>query len=359
MHAYDKDKIGDSLSLETLSSYGSFLALNDEKYNLASGDLVVSSNGEIVGLAGIIGGKETGCTPTTKNIILESAYFDPVAISRSGRKYDIITDARQRFERGIDNNFVKTGLMIASKMIMDICGGEFSLVSEYHQEAKPKNVNFKIKTIEEISGIDIAAQDIERILMNLGLKVIDQQDDALLLEVPSWRHDITIEEDLVEEILRIYGFDKIPERKIEAVFKPNILNKKQKLSSIFKRILASRGLDEVLTWSFCNSDILKTFADIDSSMFVSNPISQDLDYMRPTIIPNLVSLVKNALNRNVSNQGFFEIGPIFKGTNDGDELLSVAGLRYGKPPKNYLHKNDREIDIYDVKEDLIRSSFTS
>ena len=353
LHAYDKDKIGDSLSLEELGSYGSFLALNDDKYTLSSGDLVVSSGGNIVSLAGIIGGKESGCTETTKNIILESACFDPVTISKSGRKYDIITDARQRFERGIDNNVVKDALLIASKMIIDICGGEFSLVSEYYKQEKPQNVNFKFKTLKEISGIDIAAQNVEIILTNLGFAVISQKDNELLLEVPSWRHDITIEEDVVEEVLRIYGFDNIPEKKIATLFKPNILNQKQKLSSIFKRMLASRGIDEVLTWSFCNSDIIKAFADIDSAMFISNPISQDLDYIRPTIIPNLISMVKNTLNRNVTNQGFFEIGPIFKGHGYEDELLSVAGLRYGGLPQNYLHKNDREIDIYDVKEDLI------
>ena len=353
LHSYDKDKIGDSLSLEILGSDRSFLALNHTKYTLGSGDLVFSSNEEIIGLAGIIGGKESGCNESTKNIILESACFDPIAISTVGRKYDIITDARQRFERGIDNNFVQDGLLIASQMIMEICGGEFSLVSSYQKVVKPKNVHFKFKTLQEISGIDISVQDIENILTNLGLQCIDKQDNGLLLAVPPWRHDINIEEDLVEEVLRIYGVDKIPERAITTVFKPNILNQKQKLSSIFKRILATRGLDEVLTWSFCNSDIIKEFADIDSSMFISNPISKDLDYIRPTIIPNLVSLVKNALNRNIVNQGFFEIGPIFQGSSYEDERLSVAGLRYGKPLPNHLHKNDREIDIYDVKEDLI------
>jgi phenylalanyl-tRNA synthetase beta chain len=351
LHVYDKDKLFSDLTVKKSVQGKKFLALNDNEYILSDSDLIITSNDEICALAGIIGGKDSSCTMDTKNIIIESAMFDPIIIAKMGRKHSIVTDARQRFERGIDADFIKKGAILAVSMIHEYCKGDISQIISYESEKKDRLICFNYKTIEKISGIIIEKKIVEDILLKLGFKILENNLDALSVIVPSWRNDISIDEDIVEEILRIYGFNNLKEIPITKIFAPRILNFKQKISSSFKRIMATRNYDEVITWSFSHSKTIENFVDLIPSLYISNPISAELDYLRPTIIPNLIDLVDKAINRGFMSHGFFEVGPIFNGTEYSQELLHISGVKYGQvnmPPNFEL----RNIDIYDIKADI-------
>jgi len=351
LHVYDRDKISNDLIVKKLNEETKFLALNDKEYSLSNSDLVISSNSKVVTIAGVIGGKDSSCSIDTKNIIIESAIFDKVIITKMGRKHSIITDSRQKFERGVDRNFIENGLILAAQMIQKYCGGELSQMISYKKDFSPKKIDLEYKTVEDISGIKIDKKIIIEIFKKLGFDIIENNDYHLSLIIPSWRHDISIEEDLVEEILRIYGLDKVEEIPIEKFFKPRILSFKQKVSTNFKRIMASRNYFEVVTWSFGNSDDIKQFIDLSPSLYIQNPISSELNYLRPTIIPNLMNLIEKAINKDFMDYGFFEVGPVFNGVEPNNELIHIAGVKYGKK-KTPLHFESRNIDIYDIKSDI-------
>jgi phenylalanyl-tRNA synthetase beta chain len=349
LHVYDKDKIGQDLTVKKSSIAQKFLALNEKEYSLSDSDLIVESEGRPCAIAGIIGGIDSSCSLATKNIVIESAMFDPVIVAKMGRKHSIITDARQRFERGIDIDFVEKGALIAASMIQEYCGGEISKITSYKENIYKKEIVLDYAFVETISGIVLEQKVIEEILLKLGFKITEKNTKQIHIIVPSWRNDINIQEDLVEELIRIYGFDKIQEIEIKKEFKPRILNFKQKISSSFKRIIASRNYDEVITWSFGNSKDIELFEDLSDSLYINNPISSELNYLRPTIIPNLIRLVEKSINKDHMNHGFFEVGPVFN--NDLQESISISGVKYGSinlPPSF----ESRNIDIYDIKADI-------
>lgn len=360
MHAYDKNKLsGGKLVIEQLENTANFTALNDKEYNLESGTLVIRDAEKIQCLAGVIGGKASACDEATSSIILEAACFDANAVSRSGRKYQINTDSRYRFERKIDQNFTLKALDIATNMIVAICsesagneGGAGVKISQIimqgHGAVPLRKIEIQIDSFDPIIPWD------QKVLEQLGFEC-EVKGNVVEVTIPSFRHDINIKEDLVEEIARINGYDKIPATALpdgNQGYEP-VLSASQRRAFDSKRILANLSYDEVITWSFMHSQQAKLFTPLlQDDLFLISPISSELDYMRPSIIPNLLTAIAKNAARSVKNLSLFEIGPVFHGVEAKDEFMMASGVRYGQESLRNIHSGQREFDIFDIKADL-------
>ncbi|HJD61760.1 MAG TPA: phenylalanine--tRNA ligase subunit beta [Rickettsia endosymbiont of Columbicola hoogstraali] len=328
-----------------------FHALNDKKYLLNESDLVVKDENGVQALAGIIGGISSSCDSNTTNILLEAACFNAKMVAASGRRLQIDTDSRYRFERNIDRNFTEKALNIATDLILSICdGGEVSeIVISGEKEPAKKTLDFSVDYLEKITGIKLNIKGIEAILNKLGF-VTDVKNEVIKVTPPSWRHDINILEDLVEEITRIYGYDKIESIKLPELEQDNNRLRDHKRISSFKRILASKGYDEVVTNSFMNSRDVKLFTELKDELFLLDPISVEDDYMRPTIVPNLLDIVRKNLARSIKDMAFFEVGPNFLDLNN--EATYLTAILTGSYNNKNPHSMGRSYDIFDLKSDL-------
>lgn len=355
IHAYDKDKISDNLHVALLKENTKFLALNDKEYDLQPNDLVVQGEKQnsIHCLAGIIGGSMSSCEPGTKNIVLEAACFSPKYITKTGRRLQVDTDARYRAERNIDKAFTINGLNIATEMILSLCGGESSQII-YQGDITPtqKFLQFPVNYLKKIAGLHLVTPAICDILMKLGFGVVKDSDSILTLTIPSWRHDIEIKEDIVEEIVRIYGYEKLEQVRLPDMEMTRIIPREQKRISGIKRVLANCGYDEVVTNSFMDSNAAKLFAPIQEELFLLNPISIDNNYMRPSIIPNLLQLLQKNLARSIRDVSFMELGPIFTSCTPDGELTFASAIRCGHFAPKTWQSDVRSVDILDIKSDL-------
>lgn len=367
LHAYDKNKVGDNFIVKNLSENSEFSALNGKKYSLSSADLVICDENSILSIAGIIGGENSKCDETTSSIILESAVFDRVAVTKLGRKHNIITDSRARFERGIDENYTIDYGNLAASMIMEITGGIASNLITQGEMTKERFIEYNLNLLSKRIGISSFIQnplddlkggnDIieksEEILSSLGFKIISKNDKILQLQIPSWRHDINCQEIIAEEIARIIGYEAIENHKLEDLepFK-KLITPEQKRIEILRRKAASIGYLESITYSFMSSKISSNFADHKKELCILNPISSDLDYLRPTIIPNLIKSVANNLNRSASNISIFEIGPVFDGLEGKDEITHLSAVYCGEKITKSHCDNQRNLDFFDIKSDV-------
>ncbi|WP_032138574.1 phenylalanine--tRNA ligase subunit beta [Rickettsia tamurae] len=328
-----------------------FRALNGKEYLLTENDLAIKDESGIQGLAGVIGGVDSSCTDSTNNIILEAACFNAKMVATSGRRFQIDTDARYRNERNIDRNFTEKALDIATNLILSICGnGEVSeVVKVGEKESQKKSLDFSACYLEKITGIKLNIKEIEAMLNKLGF-ITDVKGEIIKVIAPSWRHDITILEDIAEEIARIYGYDKIESIKLPKLDQDNNKLREHKRISSFKRILASKGYDEVVTNSFMSSEDAKLFAELKEELFLLNSISIGDNYMRPTILPNLLSIVSKNLARSIKDMAFFEVGPSFVDLNTEATYLTaiISGSYNNKDP----HSLGRGYDVFDLKGDL-------
>ena len=291
----------------------------------------------------------------TKNVLLESAYFDPRSIRKTAKKLNIDTDAKFRFERGIDQLSIEVGLNKAAFLIKEICGGEISKIDiQKTKRYKEKNINFETKLFEKIAGFKISNKKILDILNNLGFK-IKVNKNFLNLKVPTWRPDIEQPIDVVEELVRIYGYNKI--EKIDPIkirSKPT-LNKTQRLFHFLQRSIASKGYQEAITWSFTDSKVNDLFKSNMKDIEIINPISSDLNVLRNSIFSNLIMYLSKNLDRGIKDLSLFEIGPIFHGSNPGDQETVVGGLRSGKVSRLSWVEKDRNVDVFDIKKDVIQT----
>jgi len=355
LHAYDADKIEGSIGARQAKKGEKIKTLDGKEYILDETICVISDTEKALGIGGIIGGDESGSEENTKNIFLESAYFDPINIAESGRKLNINSDARYRFERGVDPNFVIEGLELATKMIVDICGGKPGKISlEENKNFKSKSIKFNKDMVRKLSGVEINEKEIKRILSSLGFSI----DKSWVVSVPTWRHDIDQDVDLVEEIIRIYGLDKISSSPLlndNQPLKP-ILTKSQKDTRMIRRILASRGLIETISYSFVNSEYLSFFEGYKDKLTLINPISEDLSEMRTTPLISLIDCIKKNNNKGNNNIGLFEIGPGFHGATPGEQSLIASGVRSGIYKTNGVEKHwqgNSSVDVFDSKSDLM------
>ena len=355
LHAYDADKIDKEIIVRDSKEGEEFEALDKKKYKLKKGMCVIADKSSVLGLGGIIGGVKTSTEFETKNILLESAYFLPESIRKTARDLTIDTDAKYRFERGIDPNSVIEGLEIAAELIIRICGGQASKFVITGNKFKKNNIiKFETEKFENLIGIPITVTETQKILLSLGFKFKKVKKD-LKVEIPSWRPDINQDVDLIEELIRIKGFQKIkliePERKREK----DTLNFKQKLFHLSQRSLASKGYLETVTWSFTDSKIDKIFSKEEKEIFILNPISSDLNVLRRSIFSNLVIHLKTNQDRGYEDLSLFEIGPTFFGTNPGEQQTIVGALRSGKVNRKSWIEKERDVDVFDIKSDVVKT----
>ena len=355
LHAYDADKIEKGIIVRNSKSGEKFTALDNKNYELDNGMCVISDNKGVLGLGGIIGGTRSGTEFDTKNILLESAYFKPALTRRTAKKLNLDTDAKFRFERGIDPLSIEDGLNKAALLIKEICGGEISKIDiQKIENFKTKTIKFDPNLFMKISGFKISLNEILKILEDLGFK-IKKQKKNLNLTVPSWRPDILQEIDIVEELVRICGYDKI---KIIDPVKERIkstLNQSQKLFHFLQRAIASKGYLEAITWSFTDSNYNDHFKGTNKEIKIINPISSELGVLRNSIFSNLIMYLNKNLDRGFKDLSIFEIGPIFLGSNPGEQSTVICGLSAGKKSRLSWLEEERNVDVFDVKRDVVQT----
>jgi len=315
----------------------------------------ISDKSGVLGLGGIIGGTRSGTEFSTKNILLESAYFFPSPIRKASKMLNIDTDAKYRFERGIDPDSIKLGLELGMCMIKDICGGEaskFSIVGKIKDERK--TIDLETEKFSKVIGFSITSLEIKKILSSLGCSVRMSGKKIKVLP-PTWRPDIKEDIDLIEELTRIKGYNKVPLINPEKENIKETLNNKQKLFHFVQRSVASKGYTEAVTWSFTDSKIDNLFSELKNEIKLSNPISSDLDVLRSSLYSNLMISAKKNIHRNFEDLMLFEIGPIFKGSKPGEQSTMIGAIKTGKySRKNWIEK-ERNFDVYDIKNDALRT----
>jgi phenylalanyl-tRNA synthetase beta chain len=358
LHVYDAKKLSGDLHVRQAKPLEKITALNDKEYVLDETITLVSDNKNAQAIAGVIGGSLSGCDESTTDVFLEVALFEPISVSAMGRKLDIITDSRYRFERKVDPAFVLNAAEIASKMIMDLCGGSPSnLVIAGAEPTWQRKIDFDFAYVKKRGGIDISQSQAIDILQSLGFEVANEKNGICSISVPSWRPDVEGVVDIVEEIVRIYGFDKIPMLDMPKSFNSfeAVLTPAQKRVSDVRRTLASCGMTEAVTWSFMQSDKAKLFGGGDEALKLLNPISSDLDCMRPSILPNLLDAVARNNYRGHDNLAFFEIGLIFQSTKPDGQKQVASGVRAGKTCPKDIYGSSRPVDIFDAKADCFQA----
>ncbi len=354
LHVYDAAKLTGDIHVRAADAGESFLALDDNDYTCEGGETVIADDAGVLGFGGIIGGEASGCSAETTEVVLECALFDRVKTAVTGRTHGIISDARYRFERGVDPLFALSGVEIASKMILDLCGGEAS--AGFSAGAEPiwtKTVPFRSARVLTLGGLDIAAAESVAILEKLGFEV--SGDDPYTVAVPSWRVDIEGEADIVEEVLRIHGYDDIPSVQLPVLDHKagTTLNVSQKKARRVKRRLASAGLHEVMTWSFMRRDFAALFGGGDQSLVVDNPISNELDCMRPSILPNLMQAAQRNKDRGLEGIALFEVGPTYENDSETGQRLVAAGVRAGTSGPRHWSVAQHQVSVFDAKRDAI------
>ncbi len=354
LHAYDLDKIKNSISVRNSKKGETFKALDNKTYTLNENMCVIADDEGPLGLGGIIGGARSGTELVSKNILIEAAYFDPGVTRKTAKILEINSDAKFRFERGIDPQSVKEGLTMASKLIIEICGGEVSNFDIQETiKFKKKIIKFDPKLVSKTLGINVKEKNITNILNKLGFET-KKKVKNIEIKVPSWRPDIFGEIDLVEEVIRILGFENVKSVEPEKVRTKPTLNFYQKHFHLAQRSVASKGYYETITWSFSDEKINDSFRENFETTRIINPISSDLGVLRNSLYPNLIYYMEKNLNRGFGDQSLFEIGPVFTGNKPGNQITVVCGIKkqlYDE--KDYKRVN--HLDVFEIKKDLMQT----
>ena len=360
LHVYDADKLNDNITVRMAKQGETFDALNDKSYELSETMIAITDASGVLGLGGIVGGTSTGCSDTTTNVFLECAYFDPLTIARAGRALGVNTDARYRFERGIDPAFTVDAIELATQLILDICGGEVgSVVQSGAVPLCTKTITYNTDAFTKLIGDAVEPTEQKRILESLGFTV----DANWNVTTPSWRPDVFGQADLVEEVARIRGLAAIPAVSVTkdgAVAKPAETPRGQKMRKA-RNALAAGGLQECVTWSFMAENLAEKFGANDKGqaarLKLMNAISVELVQMRPSILPNLVEAAQRNADRGYSNAALFEVGPIFKDVSPDAQPVVAAGIRYNAMgDKHWTGATaSRAVDVYDAKADALRA----
>ncbi len=353
-HIYDARKVNGPIGARLARPGESFEALNGKAYETDEEMTVIFDSSGMLGLGGVIGGTGTGADDTTSEGFLEIALFDPLRTAATGRKLNLVSDARQRFERGIDNAFAPESMEIATRLILDVCGGEAShVVTAGSVPVVRRVMDVRPSRVRSLGGIDIPAGRASAILGDLGFAVRETGEDAWSVTVPSWRHDMGCEPDVIEEILRVHGFDEIPVAALprRGGIPREALSTGQKRVRRARRVLAGRGLDEAVTYSFIASGAAGMFGGGDDALELVNPISSDMSAMRPSLIPGLLEAAARNQAKGLRDPGLFEIGPVYHGIQD--QKTAVAGLRTGRTGPRHWSGDGRDVDAFDAKADAM------
>ena len=349
LHVFDADKIGKKLNMRLSNNEEKLLALDNKDYSLNTTTTVIADDQNPLAIAGIIGGNESGCTLETKNVFLEVAVFNPSMVAKTGRKLGINSDARYRFERGLDLEMVNEGLDYATSLINSICGGSYSnKVYAGELDLKKITIPYKFDTFEKTIGIKLSEKDQIKILNNLFFETKDNKDGTCNVTIPSWRNDIKKNIDLIEEIIRIYGYDKIkpnypissPDEQKKVI--NSLINKKYTIIKKLKKSLISINFDEIITFSFQSLHAHKILNG-DSSLEISNSISNDHAFMRSSMLFNHLESLENNRKKGINKLSVFEIGPIYNNSKSQENILFALTSNQKNQNKHYEEEN---IDFY-------------
>jgi len=359
LHVFDADKLSGDMQARLAADGEQILALDGKTYALDSGMVVIADDKAARGIGGVMGGEDTACTETTTNVFIESAYFDPVRIAQTGRKLGILSDARYRFERGVDPEFVVPGLELATKLILEFCGGEPSeIVVAGAPPEWQRTITFSPKAVERLAGVEVPKPEIVRILTKLGFTVTG--DEPVSVQPPSWRGDIEGPADLVEEVVRIYGLENVPSQPMSrpnAIARPT-LTPAQRRTKLVRRAIAARGFNETINFSFIPRLHAALFGGGDEARQLENPIAADLDALRPSLLPSLLAAAQRNQARGFSDLMLFEIGAQFESGMPGAQQTVAAGVRIGEPPRNWT-KSAHAPDAFDAKADMLAAIETA
>ncbi len=356
LHVFDADKLKGNIVVRETKKGENLEALNDKSYESIEGAVGICDDSGLLALGGIVGGVPTGCTEGTTNVFVEAAYFNPMRIARTGRDMQIESDARYRFERGVDPEFTATGMEMATRLILEICGGEASeVVSAGAIPDWKRKIEHDPAYVEKLAGFNVPANKQSKILTALGFEVSGK--GPFKITPPPWRGDVHGKPDIVEEIVRMVGFENIPavsvrsESAVTASAETPLLNQSRKARSA----MAARGFDECVTWSFMGKDLAGEFGSNDNALTLSNPISSELDQMRPSILPNLIEAAGRNADRGFGDVALCEVGPVFQSVKPDGQQFVAAGLRAGgNAPRHWAdEKSNRGIDAFDAKADAI------
>ena len=353
LHVFDADKLSGNLQARLAKAGEQILALDGKTYGLEAGMTVIADDVVARGIAGVMGGEDTGCSDTTTNVFIESAYFDPARTARTGQKLGILSDARYRFERGVDPEFVVPGLELATKLILEWCGGEPSETVVAGSVPNWRRViDFDPDYVARLGGLKVAKSETISILKRLGFGVED--GSPVRVTPPSWRSDVAGKAVLVEEIVRIHGVNRVPSQALvraDAVAKPT-LTPAQRRTRAVRRALAARGFNETVNYSFIPRDDAKLFGGGDEARQVENPIASDLDALRPSVLPSLLAAAKRNEARGFNDLMLFEIGVQFESGVPGAQEIVAAGIRVGEGSRSWT-KASHPSDAFDAKADTL------
>jgi phenylalanyl-tRNA synthetase beta chain len=356
LHVFDAGRLHGSLTVRFARPGETLLALNGQEYALDTEITAIADRAGVQSLGGVIGGEATGCTEATTEVFIEAALFDPVRTAATGRRLNISSDARYRFERGLDSAFVKDGLEIATRLMLDLCGGEASeIVTAGSVPDWRRRYMLRPERPATLAGLDVLPLESAAILSALSFGVERQDGGALAAEPPSWRGDIEGEADLVEEVLRVRGYDQIPAVPLDRdtlLSRPS-LNPVQRRAELVRRTLAARGLVEAVTFSFISTREAELFGGAKPELRLVNPISAELDSMRPSLLPGLLSAVRRNSDRGFPDVALFELGPLYRDDTPAGQLLAAAGVRAGQSGPKHWRQPAHNIDLYEAKSDAL------
>jgi phenylalanyl-tRNA synthetase beta chain len=356
LHVFDASRLDGDLVVRLALPGETLLALNGQEYALDPEMTVIADRAGVRSLGGVIGGEATGCTEATTEVFVEAALFDPVRTAGTGRKLGISSDARYRFERGLDPAFVGDGLEIATRLMLELCGGEASeIVTAGAVPDWRRHYVLRAGRPASLGGLDVPSEESAAILRALGCAVEPMAGSNLSVEPPSWRGDIEGEADLVEEVLRIKGYDHIPAVPLprETSLPRPALVPARRRSELVRRALAARGLTEAAAFSFISSREADLFGGAKPELRVVNPISADLDAMRPSLLPGLVAAIRRNADRGSPDAALFELGPLYRDDTPQGQELAAAGLRAGNTGPKHWREPARGVDLYQVKVDAL------
>ena len=354
LHVFDAARLSGDLVMRQARDGEQILALDGKTYTLDPAVSVIADAKGVHGIGGIMGGEETGVQADTTEVFLEAAYFQPIGIAASGRKLGILSDARYRNERGIDPESCWWGAEVATRLILELCGGECSeLVSSGVMPRWQRSYGLRSDRVKTLTGIDVAGADTVSILAKLGFGV--DGDGPWTVAAPSWRPDIVGEADLVEEVTRVFGFDRIPTTSLppaSTVSRP-VRDALQRRTPQARRALAVRGMNEAVTWSFLPFRKAERFGGGGADVRLLNSIDATLDTMRPSILPNLIDAASRNEARGLSDPALFEVGPQYKDATPQGQRTVAAGIRHHMAvPRNWAGPA-RTVDAFDAKADAL------
>jgi phenylalanyl-tRNA synthetase beta chain len=357
LHVFDAGKVHGKLTVRRARNGESLLALDGKIYALDQGMCVIADEKGVESLAGIMGGEATGCSETTTDVLIESALWSEVNIAQTGRKLGVNSDARYRFERGVDPNFMLPGLELATQMVLELCGGTPSeIVVAGDPAPKETVVDFPLSELPRLAGIKLPLTEIRRVLEKLGF-FIAGQGEKVKVAVPAWRPDVHGRADIVEELVRIVGVDQVPSTPFprgDAARKP-VLTPIQNRTRKAKRALAARAMVEAVTWSFVSKREAELFGGGKPELALANPIALELSDMRPSLIPGLAMAAQKNADRGSADVALFEVGQIFKGDRPEDQFIAAGGVRRALAKGSGIGRDwsskTEPVDAFDAKAD--------